>query len=256
MKGLKLAKAALLPILLLLLWEIVMRVKQVQSDSIAPPSQIFVAFWSALFDGTILRRTAETLRAAMLGLALGGGSALVLSIVLGLIPPAARLAQFTIEVLRPVPAVALIPVAILTLGFGYGMEIALVAFAAFWPVLIYGHAAIVNIDQQLLDLGKVLRLKAFARVTKIVLPATLPRYFVAFRLATAVSLIVAVTVEIAANPLGIGYELMQASQSLHPDLTFALVLWIGLVGWALNTVLLFAQRRLFGPAGVAFGNSQ
>ena len=102
----------------------------------------------------------------------------------------------------------------------------------------------------------MLRLKTFARVTKIVLPATLPRYFVAFRLATAVSLIIAVTVEIAANPLGIGYELMQASQSLHPDLTFALVLWIGLVGWLLNTVLLFAQRRLFGPAGVAFGIQQ
>jgi NitT/TauT family transport system permease protein len=79
----------------------------------------------------------------------------------------------------------------------------------------------------------------------------LPRYFVAFRLATAVSLIVAVTVEIAANPLGIGYELMTASQSLHPDLMFALVLWIGLVGWGLNGALLFAQRRLFGPAGMA-----
>ena len=99
----------------------------------------------------------------------------------------------------------------------------------------------------------MLRLKTFARVTKIVLPATLPRYFVAFRLATAVSLIVAVTVEIAANPLGVGYELMQASQSLHPDLTFALVLWIGLIGWGLNTVLMFAQRRLFGPAGAALG---
>lgn len=253
MRGLKLAKAALLPIILLILWEVVMHVKNVQSDSIAPPSQVFVAFWNAMLDGTILRRTGETLRAAMLGLALGGGSALILSIILGLVPPVARLLQFTIEVLRPVPAVALIPIAILTLGFGYGMEISLVAFATFWPVLIYGHAAIVNIDEQLLDLAKVLRLKTFARVTKIVLPATLPRYFVAFRLATAVSLIVAVTVEIAANPLGVGYELMQASQSLHPDLTFALVLWIGLVGWGLNTVLMFAQRRLFGPAGATLG---
>ena len=256
MNLLKIAKAVLLPALLLVLWEVAMRVNNVQSDSLAAPSQIFVAFWNAMLDGTILRRTGETLRAAMLGLALGGGSALVLSIILGLVPPAARLMQFTIEVLRPVPAVALIPVAILTLGFGYGMEIALVAFATFWPVLIYGHAAITNIDEQLLDLGKVLRLKPFARVTKIVLPATLPRYFVAFRLATAVALIIAVTVEIAANPLGVGYELMQASQSLHPDLTFALVLWIGLVGWVLNTALLFAQRRLFGPAGVAFGIRQ
>jgi NitT/TauT family transport system permease protein len=252
----RILKALLLPVILLVAWEIAMHVKRVESDSLAAPSQIFIAFKNAMLDGTILSRTAETLRAAMLGLALGGGSALVLSIILGLVPPVARLLQFTIEVLRPVPSVALIPVAILTLGFGYGMEISLVAFATFWPILIYGHSAITNIDPQMLDLAKVLRLKTFARVTKIVLPATLPRYFVAFRLATAVSLIIAVTVEIAANPLGIGYELMQASQSLHPDLTFALVLWIGLVGWALNTALLFAQRRLFGPAGVAFGIQQ
>ncbi len=54
-----------------------------------------------------------------------------------------------------------------------------------------------------------------------------------------------------ANPLGIGYELMTASQSLRPDLMFAMVLWIGLVGWALNSALLFAQRRLFGPAAMS-----
>jgi ABC-type nitrate/sulfonate/bicarbonate transport system permease component len=246
----KLLKALVLPVALLIVWEVAMRVSGVQSDSLASPSQIAVAFYTALLDGTIPRRTAETLRAALTGLAIGGGSALVGSIVLGLVPPVARLMQFSIEVLRPVPAVALIPVAILSLGFGYGMEVSLVGFATFWPVLIYGHAAIVNIEPQLLDVSRVLRLSTFGRVTKVVLPATLPRYFVAFRLATAVSLIVAVTVEIAANPLGIGYELMTASQSLHPDLMFALVLWIGLVGWGLNGALLLAQRRLFGPAAM------
>jgi len=247
----RLVKAIIVPLALLALWEIGMRVAHVQSDSLAPPSDIAAAFWTALADGTILRRTGETLRAALVGLAIGAGSALIASIVLGLVPPAARLMQFSIEVLRPIPAVALIPVAILTLGFGYSMEIALVAFATFWPVLIYGHAAIVNVEPQLIDVSRVLRLGPVSRVIKIVLPAALPRYFVAFRLATAVALIIAVTVEIAANPLGIGYELMAASQSLHPDLMFALVLWIGLVGWALNAALLFVQRRLFGVAGWA-----
>jgi ABC-type nitrate/sulfonate/bicarbonate transport system permease component len=247
----KIVKGALLPVVLLILWEVSMRAYNVQSDSLAPPSQIAVAFWEAILDGTIPRRTAETLRAAMTGLAIGGGSALLLSIVIGLVPPVARLLQFSIEVLRPVPAVALIPVAILVLGFGYAMEVSLVAFATFWPVLIYGAAAIANIEPQLLDVSRVLRLSMLGRVTKIVLPAALPRYFVAFRLATAVALIVAVTVEIAANPLGIGYELMSASQSLHPALMFAMVLWVGLIGWALNSSLLFAQRRLFGPAALA-----
>ena len=174
-----------------------------------------------------------------------------ISVVLGLVQPAARLAQFSIEVLRPVPAVALIPVGLMVLGFGYSMEISLVAFACFWPVLIYGQAAITNIEPQLLEVSRVLRLSAFGRVTKIVLPAALPRYFVGFRLSAAVALIIAVTVEIAANPLGLGYELMVASQSLQPARMFAFLLWIGLIGWGLNWVLLFAQRRLFGQITLA-----
>ncbi len=252
----KFAKAIVLPIALLLLWEWGMRWYKVDSDSLAAPSQIAVAFYNAMLDGTIPWRTWQTLRAAMTGLAIGAGSAVVCSIILGLVPPVARLMRFSIEVLRPVPAVALIPVAILVLGFGYAMEVSLIAFATFWPVLIYGQSAITNIEPQLIDLSRVLRLKPISRVTKIILPATLPRYFVAFRLATAVSLIVAVTVEIAANPLGIGYELMTASQSLHPDLMFALVLWIGIIGWALNYILMFAQRRLFGPAAISVITAQ
>ena len=246
----RLAKALALPVTLLIVWELVMRITGVESDSLAPPSQIAVAFWTALADGTIAQRTLETLRTAVIGLAIGGGAALALSALIGLVPAAARLAQFSVEILRPVPPVALIPVAILVLGFGYEMEIALVAFACFWPVLIYGQAAIRNIEPQLLEVSRVLRLSALGRVTKIVLPAALPRYFVAFRLSAAISLVVAVTTEIAANPIGIGHELMSASQSLHPDLMFALVLWIGIVGWTLNASLQFAQRRLFQGAAL------
>jgi NitT/TauT family transport system permease protein len=242
-------KGAILPITLLIAWEVAMRVNHVQSDSLAPPSKIAVAFVGAIADGSIFQATRQTLQSAVAGLAVGGIAGLLASIALGLLPPAARLSRFSIEVLRPVPAVALIPVALLTLGFGYSMEISLVAFACFWPVLIYGQAAVSNIDPLLLDVGKVLRLRPFARITKIVLPATIPRYFVAFRLAAALSLVIAVTVEIAANPLGVGNALMVAAQSLHPALMFAMLLWIGLIGWVLNWLLLLAQRRLFGRLG-------
>jgi NitT/TauT family transport system permease protein len=78
----------------------------------------------------------------------------------------------------------------------------------------------------------------------------LPRIFVAFRLAAGYALIIAVTVEITANPLGLGYGIMVAQQSLHPDLMFAYLFWIGLVGWSFNWLLSWAQRRLFGPAAL------
>lgn len=228
-----------------------MRISGYESDSLARPSQIVLAFYEALLDGTILHRTAETLFAAVMGLTIGGGLALLFSVLLGLIPAFARLMRFSIEVLRPVPPVALIPVAMLIFGFGFPMEITLCAFACFWPVAIYGHAAIANIDPQLLEVSRVLRLSPSGRVLKIVLPATLPRYFVAFRLSAAVALIISVTVEIAINPLGVGFELMKASQSLHPDRMFAMLLWIGMMGGGLNASLLLAQRRLFGRAGMS-----
>ena len=87
------------------------------------------------------------------------------------------------------------------------------------------------------------------RVRKIVLPAALPRIIVAFRLAAAIALVVAVTVEIAVNPLGLGYGILVAQQGLQPDLMLAYLLWIGIVGYGLNTLLSVAQRRLFGRAG-------
>jgi ABC-type nitrate/sulfonate/bicarbonate transport system permease component len=243
-------KAIVLPVSFLVFWEIGMRASGIESDSLARPSQIALAFYEALADGTILHRTAETLFAALTGLAIGGGLALIFSILLGLVPAFARLMQFSIEVLRPIPPVALIPVAMLIFGFGFPMEVTLCAFACFWPVAIYGHAAIAAIDPQLLDVSRVLRLSPAGRVLKIVLPAALPRYFVAFRLSAAVALIIAVTVEIAINPLGVGFELMKASQSLHPDRMFAMLLWIGMIGGGLNGSLLFAQRRLFGPVAM------
>jgi ABC-type nitrate/sulfonate/bicarbonate transport system permease component len=236
------------PLALAVLAQIVWTVAHVQSDTLASPAAALVAGAHALADGSMLAATVQTLANAFGGLALGGGLGLVCGIVLGSVAVADRLMEFSVEALRPIPSVALIPVAMLTFGFGFRMEIAIVAFASFWPVLILTRNAVAGVDPALFDVARVLRLTPLARTMKIVLPAALPRIFVALRLAIGVALVVAVTVEISANPLGLGYAMMSAQQSLHPDLMFALLFWTGLVGWALNAGLLQLQRRVFGPA--------
>jgi NitT/TauT family transport system permease protein len=65
-------------------------------------------------------------------------------------------------------------------------------------------------------------------------------------LAAGIALTVAVTVEVSTNPLGLGYGMMLAEQSLHPELMLAYLLWIGIIGWGLNFAIVNAQRRLFG----------
>jgi NitT/TauT family transport system permease protein len=131
------------------------------------------------------------------------------------------------------------------------MEIAIVGFAAAWPVLITTRSAIAEIEPRLIEVARVLRLGWIATIFKILLPASLPRIFVGFRLAAGIALIVSVTVEIAANPIGLGHAIMMAQQSLQPALMLAMLVWIGVVGFAMNGVLIFLQQRLFGRAALA-----
>lgn len=207
------------------------------SDALAPPSAALNAFVKVLLsagEGSVVQATAFTLGSAAAGLVLGAGMGLFLGIVLGLSKRAASMGFLTIEVFRPIPSVALIPLAMLVYGFGFRMEISVVAFATFWPLLMLTQAAVQQVEPRLLEVAKALGLSPWARTFKIILPAILPRMFVALRLGVAIALVVAVTVEIAANPSGMGYALMIAQQSMAPELMLAWLFWIGMVGFAIN----------------------
>jgi len=211
------------------------------SDALAPPSAAVQALFKAAGDGSLLQATAFTLGTAALGLLLGAVLGIALGIALGLSRRAAQMGFFTIEVLRPIPSVALIPLAMLVFGFGMRMEFSIVAFASFWPMLILTQAAVQQVEPRLLEVSRVLGLTPAQRSLKIILPAIVPRLFVALRLGVAVALVVAVTVEIAANPHGMGYAMMIAQQSLDPALMLAWLLWIGIVGYAINAGAMLLQ---------------
>ena len=232
------------PLALLALFEAYTRGVARGSDSLAPPSAALRAFAGAALDGSLLQATAFTLGAAAIGLAIGATAGIALGVVLGLSRRTARLGLLSIEVLRPIPSVALIPLAMLVFGFGLRMECSVVAFASFWPLLILTQAAVAQVEPRLLEVSRVLGLSPWQRSLKIVLPAIVPRLFVALRLGVAVALVVAVTVEIAANTNGMGYAMMIAQQSLDPALMLAWLGWIGVVGVAINTAALMLQRRV------------
>jgi NitT/TauT family transport system permease protein len=237
------------PALLIVVAEIAGRMVDLRySDSLAPPSAIVMAFFEAVGDGSLPVATRDTLMTAFAGLAIGGSIGLLVGIVLGLLPVADRLMEVTIESIRPIPSIAVLPIALIALGFGYRLEITIVAFACLWPLLILTRAAVRGVEPRLMEVSRSLCLTPAARVMKIVVPAALPRIFVAFRLATGIALIVAVTVEIAINPLGLGHGIMTAQQALRPDMMLAYLVWLGIVGYGLNELLVFAQQRLFGPA--------
>lgn len=244
-------RAFVVPAVLLAALEAWARTVGAASDALAPPSAAVLALVRAAANGSLWTATAFTLGSAAAGLAIGFALGVLAGCALGLSRRAAAFAFAGVEVLRPVPSVALIPLAMLVFGFGVRMELAVVAFATFWPVLVLAQAAVRQVEPQLLEVSRALQLGRAATLRAIVLPAMVPRLFVALRLAVAIALVVAVTVEIAANPHGMGYELMTAQQSLDPALMLGWLGWIGLLGWSINAGALALQRTVARRMGGA-----
>lgn len=243
-------RGLVIPIGLVATAEAALRLSRADNGVLAPPSVVVAAFLSALADGTVINATFATVATMLVGLAAGSFFGLMIGILLGLFRTADRLMEVSIEMLRPVPAIALIPISLLVFGFGFRMEIAIVAFACLWPTMVLARAAVVSVEPRLIQVGRALGFGPVARIWKIVLPAALPRIFIAFRLSTGIALIVAVTVEVAGNPVGLGYNMTLAQQNFRPALMLALLIWLGVIGWAFNQFLLWTQRRMFGPAAM------
>ena len=130
--------------------------------------------------------------------------------------------------------------------------LSVVAFACLWPMGVLTQAAVLQVEPRLLEVAQALQLSSWQRFVWIVGPAIVPRLFVALRLGVAIALVVAVTVEIAANPHGMGYALIIAQQSLDPALMLAWLGWVGAVGFAINAGALALQRtvaRRMGAGG-------
>lgn len=237
-------QALVFPALLLGALELWARTIGHGSDALAPPTAAVRAIGGAVLDGSLASATAFTLGSAALGLALGAAIGVGLGTLLGLSRRAARWSFLSIEVARPIPSVALIPLSMLVFGFGLRMEVSIVAFACLWPMLILAQAAVQQVEPRLLEVARALELTAAQRFRWIVGPAIVPRLFVALRLGVAIALVVAVTVEIAANPHGMGYAMMIAQQSLDPALMLGWLVWIGVIGYAINAGALALQRAV------------
>lgn len=236
-------------LLLLLLAEVGFRAAIGSSDSLAPPSRAIAALVEVFRDGSLLAGTARTLGAMLAGLALGALGGLAAGIALGFSDVLRRAVFLTVEMLRPIPSVALLPLSLLIFGFGYRMEIAVIAFATFWPSLILTQSAVAQIEPRLIEVARLMGLTRMQTAWKVVLPAAAPRLMTGLRLAAGLALVVAVTAEIVSNPQGLGHDLMIAQETLRPERMFAVLFWVGMIGWGKNAALLRLERWLFAHRG-------
>jgi ABC-type nitrate/sulfonate/bicarbonate transport system permease component len=227
----------------LLTWELIPRLGLVEARFLPPASEVIaalavdlqlLAFWAA---------AGETLLAWCLGLA----SAVVLAVLAGFVVGSSQLLRrftnSTVEFLRPIPSVALIPLAVLLFGVKIQSSLMLIVYASFWQVFIQVLYGVADVDNVAMQTARSYGLGTAARVRHVVFPTALPYLMTGVRLAASVALILAITAELIIGSPGLGREIALAQSGGAISGMYALILATGLIGVLINLLMRFIERK-------------
>lgn len=233
----------IVPVVLLVIWQICAS-KGILMEVILPsPIKVVKAFFSMIEDGTLLLDLKVSIRRVLIGYTGGAVIALVLGIGSGLSKFIERLVSPLINVIRQIPLYAWIPLIILWFGIGETSKHLIIARGVAIPIYLNTAQGIHNVQVEYYELAKVLELKYWTFLTKIVLPSAVPSIFTGLRLAAGNSWMAVVAAEMLGGLTGLGYGLLQAKEFLWSDKLIALMIVIAIVGIILDYFLQLIERR-------------
>ncbi|MBB4964415.1 ABC transporter permease [Saccharothrix violaceirubra] len=177
------------------------------------------------------------------GWAIAGVVGVSLGVLLGRSPTALQFVGPVLTFLRSIPPPALVPVFLLVFNIGTQMQLATIVFGVLWPILLNSVDGARSVDETKSDTSAVFRIPRFQWITGVVLPAAAPKIFAGLRVSLSLSLVLMVVSELVGTDNGIGSQLLVAQREFdYPDMWAGIVL-LGVLGYALNTVLLAFERR-------------
>jgi ABC-type nitrate/sulfonate/bicarbonate transport system permease component len=228
---------------LLVLWELAVRAGLIPESSIPPAAAAIGELFSELGEASLWKAVGNTLQGWALGLGLAVAAGVPAGILIGSSRWAYRALRVPIEFLRPIPSVALIPLAVLIYGTGLESKVFLATFASFWPMLIQTIYGVQDVDPVATDTARAFGLGRLARLWRITVPSAVPYIATGVRISSAVALILSITAELVIGSAGLGREINRASSGGNIDLMYALIIATGLLGWALNIAATAVERR-------------
>jgi len=225
------------------LLEILPRLLGLRADVLPPLSRIISALADEVREGPFWSAVGATLLQWGLGLAIAGVAGISVGFALGAVPVLHRITATTIEFLRPIPSVALVPLAVLVLGTQLRSALLLVVYASFWQVLVQTINGVADVDPVANDTARAFGLTRIERIRHVMWPTALPYVVTGLRLAASVALILAITAELVIGSPGLGREIIAAQSGGAVPLTYGLVLVTGLIGVVVNIVMREFERR-------------
>ncbi|HET6483993.1 MAG TPA: ABC transporter permease [Actinoplanes sp.] len=228
---------------LLLFLEALPRLGVVNDAYLPPTSRIAAALADELATVEFWQAVRDTLTGWAIGLVIAVSAGVVAGIVIGAMPVLRAATASTIEFLRPIPSVALIPLAVLLYGTDLGSVLLLVVYAAFWQVLVQVLYGVADVDPIADETARSFGFGTWARVRYVLWPTALPYVFTGIRLGASVALVLAVTAELVIGAPGLGKLIAVAQNSGAVPVMYALIAVTGLLGVAINLAARFFERR-------------
>ena len=227
-----------------LLWEIICRLGLVNPLFLPAPSNVLLTLGKLLKSGELATHVSVSLYRALLGFLLAVVIAVPHGILIAWFRTVEDITNPLVELFRPIPAVALIPVAILWFGIGNASKIVIIAFACYFPIILNTISGVREVDVNLLKVARLFGANRVQTLTKIILPSALPFIMTGLRLGIAVALILLIITEMIGARSGLGFMIIDAEYTFKTERMFAGIFTIGVIGFLLNEIMVRIERKL------------
>jgi len=230
------------PILLIALWELLARTGQIAPNVLPAPSAVLAAGWRLMLSGHLPENIWVSSMRAFTGFAIGGGIGFALGLANGLSALSQRLTDTTLQMIRNIPHLALIPLVILWFGIDEEAKLFLVALGVFFPIYINTLHGIRTVDPQLIEMGRIYGMSPFTLFWRVILPGALPSIFVGLRYALGIMWLTLIVAETISASSGLGYMAMQAREFLLVDVVVLAIIIYALLGKMADAIARLLER--------------
>lgn len=239
----QIAIGALLPILILALWQTLSTNGSFSVSQLPPPSEVFAGALGFIERGTLWGHMAISIQRVFTGFAIGAVLGITLGSAVGLSKTVSQLLQPTIGALRAVPSLAWVPLLLIWMGIYEEPKITLVAIGAFFPVFTTVASGLAAVDRNLIEVGRTYGLKGVKLVTKVLLPAASPVIFSGLRLGLAQAWLFLVAAELIASSMGLGFLLLDSQNTARTDILFMAIILLALLGKLSDVIIVSIEKR-------------
>lgn len=232
------------PLLILVAWGLGSASGALPGNVLAAPWAVLDSAWSLTRSGVLWHHLSLSLTRAGMGLLLGGGFGLLLGVLAGLSRLVEELVDPTMQMIRAVPFLALIPLLIVWFGIGESSKILLIAAGAAKPMYLNAYGGVRNVDPKIIEAARIFGLTRWRLIAEIYVPAALPSLMVGLRLSTTMALLALIGVEVINTTQGIGFLMLQAQEYFKTEILIVCVVIYALFGLMTDLVVRVLERWL------------